>query len=61
MVSSATVPFKDRVKTIDGVKYVPVDFYLRTLQQRDELIEEQRTTINKLKQKVNKYLQRAKL
>ena len=61
MASSATVPFKERLNTFDGQQYVPVYFYLYTLQQRDELIEEKRTTINKLKQKVNKYVQRAKL
>ena len=58
MVSSALVPFDDRVVVVNGVRLIPVDFFHYTLNQRDELIDEQRLDIIKLKQRINKLEQR---
>ncbi len=58
MVSSTTIRFEDRLKTIDGRKFMPVVFHLEILKMRDSLIDEQKKEIQKLKQKVNKLEQK---
>ncbi len=60
MVSSQQIYFQDRIKEIDGKKYIELDFYEYILSQRDSLIFEQQLEIQKLKQKNNKLNQRRK-
>jgi hypothetical protein len=47
------------VKDKYGNRYVEEDFYMKTLEQRDELIEEQRQEIAKLRTEANNWKQKA--
>lgn len=59
-MSSLQIPFKDRLHKCKGKSYVSTEFYFYILDMADELIEEQREEIIKLKQKVNKLEQKRK-
>jgi len=54
MAHSTTIPFRRKIRIIDGLKYVDFKHYESVLDMRDSLIDDQLKEIQALKQKLNK-------